>query len=61
MAHGVSACLFSEREPPLAESAETIIHYEVAARIRAGKFVAPPVSHPIAQPRPYPAGLNQEL
>jgi lipopolysaccharide/colanic/teichoic acid biosynthesis glycosyltransferase len=55
-----SSCLFSN-ENALAESAETLIHYETAARIRAGKFVAPLVSHPITQPRPYPAGLNQEL
>ena len=55
-----SACLFSN-ENALAESAETLIQYETAARIRAGKFVAPPVSHPVAKPRPYSAGLNQEL
>jgi lipopolysaccharide/colanic/teichoic acid biosynthesis glycosyltransferase len=55
-----TACLFSY-ENALAESAETLIHYETAARIRAGKFVAPPVSHPIGHARAYPAGLNQEL
>jgi lipopolysaccharide/colanic/teichoic acid biosynthesis glycosyltransferase len=55
-----SACLLSS-ENALTESAETLIQYETAARIRAGKFVASPVSHPIPQPRPFPAGLNQEL
>jgi lipopolysaccharide/colanic/teichoic acid biosynthesis glycosyltransferase len=52
-----SACLSSS--DALAESAETIMQHETVARMWSGKF--PSVSHPMAQSRVYPAGLNQEL
>jgi len=55
-----SACLFSA-ETAAAESAESIIHYEAAARIRSGRYSSAKVSHPVARPTAYSAGLNQEL
>jgi lipopolysaccharide/colanic/teichoic acid biosynthesis glycosyltransferase len=55
-----SACL-SSSETALAESAETILQHETVVRMRSGKFAPFPVNHPMAQPRVYPAGLNQEL
>lgn len=56
-----SACLFSS-DNSLAESAETIMQYEQAARIRAEKFV-PAVVVSKTKPIAYPAaaGLNPEL
>jgi lipopolysaccharide/colanic/teichoic acid biosynthesis glycosyltransferase len=56
----VSACLFSG-DNAAAESAETIIHYDVAARTQSGRHSPAPVSHSIARPASYPASLNQEL
>lgn len=57
-----SACLFSN-EVSLAESAETILQYEHAARMRAEKFA--PASLVAAKPKsivyPAAAGLNPEL
>lgn len=55
-----TSCLFSS-ETALAESAETIMHHETIARMRSGKFAHFPANHAVAQPRVYPAGLNQEL
>jgi lipopolysaccharide/colanic/teichoic acid biosynthesis glycosyltransferase len=58
-----SACLFST-EGTMADSAESIVHYETAARaarIRAQNHASVPGGHPMAQSRVFPAHLNQEL
>jgi hypothetical protein len=55
-----SACLFST-EDSLAESAESITHYEAAARAMASKLWQAPENHPVSAARAYSAGLNPEL
>lgn len=54
-----TSCLFST-DDSLAESADTITHYE-AAQLASRKYSPAPGSHPIASPGVYSAGLNPEL
>lgn len=55
-----SACLFSS-DDGVSESAETIIQYDVAARMQSAKQLSPAAIHPRNRAAALSASLNQEL